>query len=191
MNDPSMRPRSGAAELSARPGQLCVRPAAAADFAAIHRIYAHHVENGTGSFEEVPPDIPELLRRWEQVAGRDLPYLIAETAQGVQGFAYAAPFRPRSAYRFTVEDSVYVDPGAVGLGLGRSLLAEVIARSSAQGYRRMVAVIGDSTNVRSIALHRSLGFSDAGTLTSVGRKFDRWIDVVFMQRALATGPIGL
>jgi L-amino acid N-acyltransferase YncA len=162
-----------------------IRPATESDIEAIQRIYAHHVLNGSGSFEERPPDAVEMAARREAVIACDLPYLVAETRLGVQGFAYAAPFRPRSAYRFTVEDSLYVDPGAVGLGIGRLLLGDLVARCTAQGYRQMVAVIGDSANHQSIGLHRALGFRHAGTLTSVGRKFDRWLDVVFMQRALA------
>jgi phosphinothricin acetyltransferase len=161
-----------------------VRPATEGDIEAIQRIYAHHVLNGSGSFEERPPGAAEMAARREAVAGRGLPYLVAETHVGVRGFGYAAPFRRRSAYRFTLEDSLYVDPDAVGLGIGRLLLSDLVARCTAQGYQQMVAVIGDSANRRSIRLHRALGFRHAGTLTSVGRKFDRWLDVVFMQRAL-------
>jgi L-amino acid N-acyltransferase YncA len=161
-----------------------VRPATEGDIEAIQRIYAHHVLNGNGSFEERPPGAAEMAARREAVAGRGLPYLVAETHVGVRGFGYAAPFRRRSAYRFTLEDSLYVDPDAVGLGIGRLLLSDLVARCTAQGYQQMVAVIGDSANRRSIRLHRALGFRHAGTLTSVGRKFDRWLDVVFMQRAL-------
>ena len=166
-----------------------VHAAGDADLAAIQRIYAHHVLNGTGTFEERPPDRDEMAQRRAAVTERGLPYLVARTSgQSVCGFAYAAPFRPRSAYRFTIEDSVYVDPQATGCGVGRLLLLELIERCTALGYQQMVAVIGDAGNQGSIALHRSAGFSDAGRLTAVGRKFDRWVDVVFMQRALAARP---
>jgi L-amino acid N-acyltransferase YncA len=169
------------------PEGAVVHAASDADLDAIQRIYAHHVLTGTGSFEERPPDRAEMAQRREAVISQGLPYLVARTSvYGVRGFAYAAPFRARSAYRFTVEDSVYVDPQALGLGIGRLLLHDLIERCTALGYQQMVAVIGDSGNQGSIALHRSLGFREAGRLESVGRKFDRWIDVFFMQRALAT-----
>lgn len=164
-----------------------VRPSSEADMDAVMRIYAHHVLNGTGSFEERPPGITELAERHAAVVGRGLPFLVAEDAGAALGFAYAAPFRPRSAYRFTVEDSVYVDPHALGRGLGRLLLGELIAHCVVLNYRNMLAVIGDSANLRSIGLHRALGFHHAGTLTSVGFKFNRYLDVVFMQRSLIDG----
>jgi L-amino acid N-acyltransferase YncA len=167
-----------------------VRPATKGDLEQVLRIYAHHVLNGTGSFEERPPDIEEIAARHDAVVDRGLPYLVAEAPESIVGFAYAAPFRPRSAYRFTVEDSVYVDPDAVGLGIGRLLLGDLIARCAALGYREMVAVIGDSANDHSIGLHRALGFRHAGTLTSVGCKFGLWLDVVFMQRGLADAALG-
>jgi L-amino acid N-acyltransferase YncA len=184
MSNPAGGRRLPAAQHEQTPGRVQVRPATEVDIEAIQRIYAHHVLNGSGSFEERPPGAAEMAARREAVAGRGLPYLVAETHVGVRGFGYAAPFRRRSAYRFTVEDSLYVDPDAVGLGIGRLLLSDLVARCTAQGYQQMVAVIGDSANRRSIRLHRALGFRHAGTLTSVGRKFDRWLDVVFMQRAL-------
>jgi phosphinothricin acetyltransferase len=163
---------------------VLVRPAVEQDIAAVRCIYAHHVLNGTGSFEESAPDVDEMSARFRSVTGRDLPFLVAEAEGAVRGFAYAAPFRSRSAYRFTVEDSVYVDPDAVGRGLGRQLLAELIERCREKGLRQMVAVIGDSDNQRSIALHAALGFRRAGTLQKVGCKFGRSLDVVFMQRPL-------
>lgn len=169
------------------PERVQVRPALEADVSAVRAIYAHHVLTGTGTFEEDAPDEDEMRARFRTVTARGLPYLVAETAGGVLGFAYAAPFRPRSAYRFTVENSVYVHPAAVGRGIGRRLLAELVEHCAAQGYQEMVAVIGDAGNDRSIALHAALGFQPAGTLQRVGHKFGRWLDVIFMQRPLATG----
>jgi phosphinothricin acetyltransferase len=186
MSNPAVGLHLPAAREEQSPGRVQVRPSTEDDIEAVQRIYAHHVLNGSGPFEERPPDAVEMAARREEVLRRGLPYLVAETRLGVGGFAYAAPFRPRSAYRFTVEESLYVDAGAIGLGIGRLLLGDLVARCTAQGYRQMVAVIGDSANHRSIRLHRALGFQHAGTLTSVGRKFDRWLDVVFMQRALAS-----
>ena len=165
-----------------------VRSARDADISAICAIYAHHVLGGTGSFEETAPDTDEMATRFRSVVGNGLPYLVAENGGAVLGFAYAAPFRPRSAYRFTVENSVYVHPAVIGQGIGRRLLADLIDCCAAQGYREMVAVIGDAGNRRSIALHAALGFQQAGTLQGVGRKFSRWLDVVFMQRRLTTDP---
>jgi phosphinothricin acetyltransferase len=166
-------------------GRVQVRPAVESDIGAICAIYSYHVLKGTGSFEEVAPNAGEMAIRFRSVAGNGLPYLAAESGGKILGFAYAAPFRPRSAYRFTVENSVYVHPAAMGLGIGRRLLAELIERCTAQGYREMVAVIGDAENHRSIALHAAMGFRPAGTLQRVGLKFGRWLDVVFMQRPLA------
>jgi L-amino acid N-acyltransferase YncA len=170
-------------------GTAGVDAAGDADIEAIQRIYAHHVLNGTGTFEERPPHSGEMAQRRAAVTERGLPYLVARSSDHeVRGFAYAAPFRPRSAYRFTIEDSVYVDPQATGSGVGRALLLELIERCTALGYQQMVAMIGDAGNQGSIALHRSAGFREAGRLVAVGRKFDRWIDVVFMQCALARPP---
>jgi L-amino acid N-acyltransferase YncA len=163
---------------------ILVRDAAAEDVAAIHAIYIHHVLHGVASFEEVAPDLAEMNRRREDVRARGLPYLVAARAGVVRGFAYAGPFRPRSAYRYTVEDSVYVAPDAVGQGFGRACLTEVIRRCTALGMRQMVAVIGDSGNSASIRLHESLGFQRAALLRSVGFKLGRWVDSVIMQRPL-------
>jgi L-amino acid N-acyltransferase YncA len=145
------------------------------------------VQHGLGSFEEVPPDADEMRRRFEEVADRGLPYLVAVMHGAVVGYGYCNLFRTRSAYRFALEDSVYVKDGQHGKGVGRALLAELIERSTALGYRQMIAVIGDSANANSIGLHRSLGFIHAGTLRSTGYKFGRWVDTVTMQRPLGPG----
>ena len=169
----------------------CVRPARADDIAAITAIYAGHVLTGLATFEEVPPDAAEMARRHADIAGRGLPYLVAEEAGGVVGYAYAGPYRPRSAYRFTVEDSIYLAPGAAGRGLGRALLTRVIAESTAWGARQMLAVIGDSGNAASIGLHRSLGFRHLAVLEAVGFKFGRWVDSVTLQLPLGEGSATL
>ncbi len=164
-----------------------IRPATEADAAAVAAIYGHHVLHGFGTFEEEPPSDTEMAGRIGAVLGRGLPYLVAEEDGAVIGFAYAGPFRPRAAYRYTVEDSVYIAPGAIGKGVGKALVAQVIARCEALGLRQMIAVIGDSGNAGSIGLHRSLGFQDAGIGKAFGYKHDRWVDVVWMQRALNEG----
>lgn len=164
-----------------------IRPSRPEDLAAITAIYGHAVRTGTGSFEIEPPDQAEMARRRDDVLAKGLPYLVAETEAGVLGYAYATPFRPRPAYRFSVENSVYVHADARGQGLGSLLLAELIARCTDWGARQMLAVIGDSANAGSVALHRRAGFQPAGQFQNVGRKFDRWLDVVLMQRALGPG----
>jgi phosphinothricin acetyltransferase len=174
-----------------RPSPLLIRPAEIADMPAIHAIYAHHVLHGVASFEEVPPDEAELNRRRAEIMARGLPYLVAERDGVLRGYAYAGLYRPRTAYRFTVEDSVYVAPDAVGQGVGRGLLREVIDRCTALGMRQMLAVIGDSGNSASIRLHASLGFRHAAHLQSVGFKLGRWVDSVIMQLALGEGETTL
>lgn len=164
-----------------------VRDAVQGDFPAIQSIYAHHVLNGLASFEEVPPDVAELRRRYDDVAGRGLPYLVAEEAGQVQGYGYCAPYRARSAYRYALENSVYVRDDLRGRGIGTRLLAALIERCAQLGYRQMIAVIGDSANTASIALHARFGFLRVGTLRSVGYKFGRWVDSVQMQRPLGAG----
>jgi phosphinothricin acetyltransferase len=167
---------------------LLLREATAADLAAITAIYAHHVLHGTGTFEETPPAESEMAARMDKVRAAGCPWLVAEDPAGlVIGFGYFAPFRERSAYRFTVEDSVYVRDDIRGQGVGKALVAELIARAEAKGLRQMIAVIGDSENVGSIGLHISLGFRQAGVLRAAGMKFGRWVDVVTMQRALGEG----
>ena len=164
-----------------------IRPSAEADLAAITDIYAHAVLHGTASFEIVPPDRGELAARRRAVLSAGLPYLVAEADGRVLGYAYAGPYRTRPAYRSTVEDSIYVAPEAQGRGVGRALLARLIAETEARGYRQMVAVIGDSANAASIGIHRALGFELVGTLKDVGYKHGRWLDSVLMQRALGAG----
>ena len=164
-----------------------LRPAREADVPAIQAIYAHHVLHGLATFEEVPPDAAEMARRLEEIAGRGLPYLVAEEAGRLVGYAYAAPYRARSAYRFTLEDSIYLDPAATGRGIGSRLLAALIDDSTAWGGRQMLAVIGDRGNAGSIAVHARAGFAHTGTFRGVGFKFGRWVDTVLMQRPLGAG----
>ena len=164
-----------------------LRAAEPQDVPAIQAIYAHHVLHGLGTFEEVPPSPAEMAERIAAVVGRDLPWLVAEQDGQVRGYAYAGPFRTRAAYRFTVEDSVYVAEAARGQGLGKALLQAIIAECEGQGLRQMVGVIGDSGNAASIALHKACGFELRATVPAVGWKFGRWVDVVWMQRALGAG----
>lgn len=166
-----------------------IRPSTAADLPALTAIYAHHVRHGTGTFELDVPDAAEMARRREDVLARGLPWLVAEQDERVLGYAYANHFRPRRAYRFCVEDSIYLDPAAQGRGLGRPLLAELMARCEAAGARQMVAVIGDAANAGSIGLHAALGFEHTGVLKAAGWKFERWLDVILMQRPLGQGAI--
>ena len=166
---------------------MLVRPVAAADLAAIQSIYAHHVLHGTASFEETPPTVQEIRGRYDDVVSRGLPYLAAEESGEVLGYGYCSLYRERSAYRYTLEDSVYVREDQHRRGVGRAILAALIERSESLGYRQLVAVIGDRAQAASIGLHASLGFLRAGTLRSVGFKFGRWIDTVIMQRPLGRG----
>ena len=169
-------------------GPLLVRDATDADMHAIHAIYAHHVTHGFGSFEEIPPDLAEMVRRRADVLSRGLPYLVAENREGrVLGFSYAAPYRLRTAYRYTVEDSIYVAPEAVGQGVGSRLLKALIARATKLGYRQMIAVIGDSGNRGSIRVHASQGFRKSAVMQGIGFKLGRWVDSVLMQRPLGPG----
>lgn len=166
---------------------LLVRPSTPADLGALRDIYALAVTEGTGTFELEVPDLAETARRRDDVLSKGLPWLVAEQHARVLGYAYANHFRPRPAYRFSVEDSVYLHPDAQGRGVGRALLAELVARCQAAGARQMLAVIGDGANQASIGLHRALGFEQCGLLQAVGWKFGRWLDVVLMQRALGAG----
>jgi len=164
-----------------------VRPAAPQDLPAIQAIYAHHVLNGLASFEEVPPPVEEMRRRYEEVVRQGLPYLAAEEKGEILGYGYCTLYRTRSAYRYTLEDSIYVKQGFQGKGIGKAVLTELIARCAALNYRQIIAVIGDSANAGSIRLHASLGFVRAGLLRSSGFKFGRWVDSVYMQLPLGAG----
>ena len=167
---------------------MIVRAATDADIAAITAIYGHHVLTSTGTFEETPPSEAEIAARIAAATALRLPYLVSADETGaVTGFAYASAFRPRPAYRYTAEDSVYIHPDHMGRGLGKALVAQVIAACEALGVRQMIAVIGDSANAGSIGLHRSLGFEDAGVGRAFGFKFGRWVDVVWMQKTLGLG----
>ncbi len=166
---------------------LLIRPSHDDDVDPVTAIYAHHVLHGTGTFELDAPDAAEMARRRADVLAKGLPWLVAESQGRVIGYAYANHFRPRRAYRFCVEDSIYLHPEAAGRGVGRALLAELIGRCTAAGARQMLAVIGDSANVASIGVHRACGFEPCGRFEAAGWKFDRWLDVVLMQRALGEG----
>lgn len=166
---------------------LVIRPSVDADVDAIAAIYAHHVHHGSGTFETEAPDPAEMRRRREDVRAKGLPWLVAEADGEVVGYAYANHFRPRHAYRFCLEDSIYMRCDAAGRGVGRALLAELIARCTAAGARQMLAVIGDSANLASIGLHRACGFVPCGRFDAAGWKFGRWVDVVLMQRPLGDG----
>ncbi len=166
---------------------VSLRPATPADIPAITRIYAHAVETGTASFELEPPDQAEMTRRMAALLDGGFPYIAAEIDGTLVGYAYAGPYRPRRAYRFSVEDSIYVDATAQRKGVGRALLSRLIEESERRGYRQMIAVIGDSAQTPSIEIHRALGFRMIGNIENVGYKFDRWLDTVLMQRALGSG----
>ncbi|HML08165.1 MAG TPA: GNAT family N-acetyltransferase [Xanthobacteraceae bacterium] len=163
-----------------------IRPAGPGDVAAITRIYGEAVAHGTATFEIVPPDESEMARRQQALLTNGYPYLVAEQAGAVAGYAYAGPYHARPAYRWSVEDSIYVAPQFHRLGLGRLLMARLIAEAQARGFRQMIAVIGDSANAASIALHAAAGFRRIGTLQSVGFKHGRWLDAVLMQRPLGS-----
>jgi L-amino acid N-acyltransferase YncA len=164
-----------------------IRPSTGDDVAVVTSIYAWHVHHGTGTFEIDPPDEAEMGRRRADVLAKGLPWLVLEQEGTVVGYASANQFRPRPGYRFCLEDSVYLANGFAGRGYGRLLLTELVARCEAAGARQMLAVIGDSANAGSIGVHRALGFDHVGTTRAVGWKFDRWLDVVFMQRSLGLG----
>jgi phosphinothricin acetyltransferase len=164
-----------------------IRPSTEADLEAITRIYGWNVQHGTGTFELEAPSLAEMSQRRADVLAKGLPWLVAEVDGQVLGYAYANHFRPRLAYRFCVEDSVYLLPDAQNKGLGSLLLAELVARCEDAGARQMVAVIGDSANTGSVRLHQRLGFSHLGVMKAAGWKFERWLDVVLMQRSLGVG----
>lgn len=170
---------------------ILIRPAAAADVGAIAQIYADAVIRGTATFEIEPPDQTEMARRLDVLSARKFPYLVAELAGDVAGYAYAGPYRDRRAYDWCVEDSIYVAPQFHRQGIGRRLLADLIAAAEARGFRQIIAVIGDSAQAASIAVHARAGFARVGTLRSVGFKHGRWLDTVLMQRPLASGDATL
>jgi len=170
----------------AAPG-VALRDARPEDLPAIQAIYAHHVLHGLASFEEVPPGLDEMRRRFHDIVGRGLPYLVGCLGSEIAGFGYCAPYRARAAYRYALEDSVYVRQDRARRGVGRALLARLIERATALGYRQLIAVIGDSAHTPSIGVHADAGFLRVGTLRSVGYKFERWVDTVIMQRPLGRG----
>jgi L-amino acid N-acyltransferase YncA len=168
---------------------VVIRPSREGDIAQIAAIYRHHVLYGLASFEEIPPDADEIAARRLDILARGLPYLVADRSGHVLGYCYAAPYRPRSAYRFTLEDSIYIDEAEVGRGLGRALLATLLDRCTELGYRQMIAVIGGSETWPSIRVHAALGFIRIGALPAVGFQFGNWVDTVLMQRALGPGAM--
>ncbi|TMR20954.1 N-acetyltransferase family protein [Nonomuraea turkmeniaca] len=167
------------------PPQAVIRPAVPADLKAVAEINAHYVTNTVITFEETPPTVDDWHRKLADLTGRGLPFLIADLSGEVAGYAYVGPWRPKPAYRNTVEDTIYLSPEHTGRGLGGALLGELVSRSIAAGPRRMIAVIADTGDGHSIALHRRFGFTEAGRLTEVGYKHGRWIDTTLMQRPLA------
>jgi L-amino acid N-acyltransferase YncA len=164
-----------------------IRPSTEADIAAITAIYAHHVLHGTGTFETEPPSVADMTSRRADVLGKNLPYLVIEEAGTVMGFAYANWFKPRPAYRFSVEDSIYMHAGSGGKGLGKLLLTALLAQLELGGIRKAMAVIGDSANAGSIGVHASCGFTMVGTVKSCGWKFGQWRDIVMMEKTLGDG----
>jgi len=164
-----------------------IRPSREDDLPAIARIYGHHVLHGTGTFETEPPSVADMTSRRADVLAKGLPWLVVELDGDVAGFAYGNWFKPRPAYRFSVEDSIYMAPEAAGRGLGRALLAELLAQLEARDIRKVMAVIGDSANAGSIGLHTALGFNRVGVVQSCGWKFGRWLDIVLMEKTLGWG----
>ena len=167
-----------------RAAGFAVRAAVPADLEQVAAIYAHYVRTSVATFEEIPPAAADWRRRLDDLAGRDLPFVVAGSGAVVGGYAYAAPWRPKPAYRHTVEDTVYVSPVHTGLGLGSALLGALLAECERAGARQVIAVIADTGSDASVALHRRFGFAQAGRLSGVGRKHGRWIDTVLMQREL-------
>ena len=164
-----------------------IRPSTDADLAAVTRIYAHHVLNGTGTFETSPPSEDDMRARRADVLGKNLPWLVIELDGEVAGFAYGNWFKPRPAYRFSVEDSIYLASDAAGKGLGKLLMAELLAQLERRGVRKVMAVIGDSANLGSIGVHKAAGFTPVGVVEDCGWKFGRWLDIVLMQKTLGAG----
>jgi phosphinothricin acetyltransferase len=166
---------------------LILRQSSEQDIPAITAIYAHHVTHGTGTFETTPPTEADMAARRSDVLGKALPYLVAELQGRVVGFAYCQWFKPRPAYRFSAEDSIYLDPDAAGQRIGNKLLTELVRQAEAAGIRKLIAVIGDSGNARSIGVHRSVGFRHVGTIEACGWKFGRWLDIVMMEKSVGEG----
>ncbi|MBG9390344.1 GNAT family N-acetyltransferase [Caenimonas aquaedulcis] len=164
-----------------------LRPSEDRDLPAITAIYRHHVLHGTGTFETDPPSEADMAARRADVLGKALPYLVAEDGGQVVGFAYCQWFKPRPAYRFSAEDSIYLHPDAAGKGVGKALLAELERQATAAGIRKLIAVIGDSGNLGSVGVHRACGFNPVGTFKSCGWKFGRWLDVVLMEKFIGEG----
>lgn len=166
---------------------MIIRPVQPQDTVTIAAIYAHHVRSGTGTFEIDPPSLTEMQARVDDVLAKGLPYLVLENQGQVLGFAYCNWFKPRPAYRFSAEDSIYLSAECAGKGWGKMLLAELIAQAERVGVRKLIAVIGDSANLGSVGVHRSAGFTHVGTIANCGWKFDRWLDIVLMERTLGPG----
>jgi phosphinothricin acetyltransferase len=164
-----------------------IRPSTDTDLSVITAIYGHHVSHGTGTFETTPPTEGDMKARRADVLSKGLPYLVAEEGGRVLGFAYCQWFKPRPAYRFSAEDSIYLHPDAAGKGLGKALLAELERQAREAGVRKLIAVIGDSGNLGSVGVHRTNGFGHVGTLKSCGWKFGRWLDVVLMEKFIGEG----
>ena len=164
-----------------------IRPSLDSDLPAITSNYGHHVLHGTGTFETTPPTELDMASRRADVLSKGLPYLVIETADGVLGFAYCNWFKPRPAYQFSAEDSIYLAPAAAGKGMGRLLLEELIAQAERAGVRKLIAVIGDSANLGSVSVHKACGFQPVGVLANCGWKFERWLDVVLMDRVIGLG----
>ncbi|MEE6261456.1 GNAT family N-acetyltransferase [Plantactinospora sonchi] len=186
MNRPTDPPLPKEAMVPTRDPEIT--PATAADLAAITDIYAHYVTGSVATFDETPPDVDHWRQRLADLTGRGLPFLVARVDGLVAGYAYAGPYRPKPAYRHTVEDTIYLAPGRAGQGLGRALLGALLPAARSAGARQMVAVIADTGSDASAALHRRFGFVEVGRLVGVGYKHDRWIDTVLMQRDLSAGP---
>lgn len=177
--------------MTSHPLAITLRDSEESDMAAIQAIYTYYVTRSCASFEETQPSVAEMIGRRAKTLARGLPYLVAETDGEVVGYTYAGPFRVRSAYRYTIEDSIYVAPGVVRRGVGATLLGGLVRRCTDLGYRQMIGIIGDSANQGSIGVHRKLGFRQEGVLRGVGLKFGRWIDVVIMHLPLGDADAGL
>ena len=166
---------------------MLIRAATEADIPEMQAIYAHHVLHGTGTFEEIPPTVDEMHERWHNVINKGCTWLVAQGDEGVVGYGYYQQIRDRSAYRFTAEDSIYVRENVRGQGVGKALVVALVQAATEAGFRQMIAVIGDSENIGSIGVHTSLGFRKVGVLHATGLKFGRWLDTVYMPRALGSG----